>query len=257
MPLIAQENLGLRTTEPLTLDSEAEDPEDIKRWDIRVGVLGAYGPDYEGANQYELDVIPYARVSWRERIVFRGRSLEANVYRRYGIRFGPMVQTRGGRNDDESELDGLGEIDRSFELGGFARYVNGPLRARVNILHDVAAAHSGLVINMNGGVQIPLQNPWFSLRVGATWADDSYMQSFYGVNARQSLASGLSRFGADAGIKDVRVSLGTRVPLTEHISALVSVGYKRLTGDAADSPIVRQRGNADQGFIALGAVYRF
>ncbi len=254
----AQEQIGLETTAPLELDPLVEDADAARTLDVRLGLLGALGPEYEGADNYELDAVPYLRVSWHERLIFRGRSLDAVLLGSDGWRAGPTLRTRAGRDeDDDAALDGLGDVDRAWELGGFLAFSEGPLRVRINAAHDLADAHGGLVVDAGLALRVPFDTPWFSLRVSGTWADDDYMESYFGVDAAQSARSGLRRFDADSGFKDVSVRLGSRIDLSEHIAALVSVGYKRLLGDAADAPLVADRGERDQFIVALGAMYRF
>ncbi|MGR8920515.1 MAG: MipA/OmpV family protein [Gammaproteobacteria bacterium] len=255
---VAQEQIGLDATEPLDLDPPPEVIDEQRDFDVRLGMLGAVGPEFEGSDSYEIEDVPYARISYRERLIFRGRSLELNVYRTDGIRFGPIVQTRAGRDEDNDRiLEGFGDVDRAFEAGGFVRGDYGPLRFRVEALHDVSGAHDGMLVEFGGGVQVPWRDPWFVLRVRSTWADGDYTSTFYGVSERQAQRSGLRAFDADAGFKDVQVSVATRVPLSKHFSALFSAGYTRLLGDVADSPIVADHGSANQFFAAGGLAWRY
>lgn len=254
----AQDQVGLRTTEPLELDPVIEASGVDTTWSARVGILAAIGPDYEGADAYRLRAVPAMRVSWKQRLVFRGRSLEANMYRAHGLRFGPMLGTRAGRDEDrDGVLRGLGDVDRAFEAGLFARYTTGPGSLRLNVLHDLSGAHDGLVVELGGGIKLPLSSPLFSLSVTSTWASRDYMRTYFGVDAAQARRSRLPAFAAGSGFKDVRVGLGSRVDLTRHWSAIVTLAYERLLGDAADGPLVAVHGNADQVFAGLGALYRF
>ena len=169
-----------------------------------------------------------------------------------------MVRSCGGRDENEDGvLNGLGDVDRAYEVGAFARLKRGPARLRFNAVHDVAGAHDGLVLDFSAGLQLPLKNPWLSLRIATTWVDDNYVTSYFGINTVQAARSALGPFAARSGFKDVRVSAGSRIALNAHVSALLSVGFTRLVGDAADSPIVAERGDADQFFAAIGAVYSF
>ncbi|MGE0483902.1 MAG: MipA/OmpV family protein [Gammaproteobacteria bacterium] len=254
----AQQPIGLQTTEPLELDPVAEELPATQAWGLRLGLLGAVGPDFEGASAYEADAVPLLRVNWRDRVVFRGRSLDLNAVLVDGLRAGPMLKTRAGRNDDEAAfLRGLGEVDRAFEAGGFVRLKHGPFALRVNALHDVAGAHGGTLVETNALVRLPLSDPLFSLTVSTTWVDDAYNRAYFGIDAVQARRSGLRRFDADGGFKDVGVALGTRVGLSAHWSAVMTLSYQRLLGDAADSPVVADHGDADQFYGAVGAVWEF
>jgi outer membrane protein len=256
--LAAQEQIGLDTTEAVDIDAAMGATGKPSPWDIRLGVLAAISSKYDGSDAYEVSAVPYARISWNDRIIYRGRSLEANIYRSESLRIGPMVRSRGGRDEnDDGVLNGLGDVDRAYEVGAFARLKRGPVRLRFNAVHDVAGAHDGLVLDFSAGLQLPMKNPWLSLRVATTWVDDNYMTSYFGINTVQAARSALGPFTARSGIKDVRVTAGSRIALNAHVSALLSVGYTRLIGDAGDSPIVAKHGDADQNFAAIGAVYSF
>jgi len=257
VPAVAQEQVDLVTTGSLDLDSDVVD-EAVRPWDLRIGILAALGPDFEGTDEYELDAVPYVLASWRERIILRGRSLEANLYRANGLRFGPMIKTRGGRKDSKADfLRGMGDVDRAFEAGGFVRYATGPIRLGANALADFSDAHDGTVVEIFSDLRSKQWMPWGSLRVMTTWARSNYMTTYFGIDPVQSRRSGLPQFDADAGFKDVRISLGSRVPLVGQWSGLVSVSYVRLLGDAADTPLVDDHGDANQYIAALGVSYEF
>ena len=81
------------------------------------------------------------------------------------------------------------------------------------------------------------------------------MSTFFGVRSRDSAQSGLAAFDADAGFRDVRLTLGVVVPITEHWLVGAGVMFMRLVGDAADSPIVDDAGSPNQISGGLGAAY--
>jgi outer membrane scaffolding protein for murein synthesis (MipA/OmpV family) len=90
--------------------------------------------------------------------------------------------------------------------------------------------------------------------VSATYASGDYMRRYYTVTASGSAASGLARFTAKSGVKDIGLTLTTSYQLTPKWSVIGFAGYKRLTGSAKDSPVVSREGNANQlrGGIGLG-----
>ena len=254
----AQEQIDLETAAPIEIDAESETGSMLDKFDLRLGVLAAARPEYEGSRQYDIDVVPYARLSWNKWVVLRARSIDVNLLRTDWFRAGPMLKSRRGRNEDnDGSLSGLGDVDRAFESGAFVRFKNGPYRFRVNALYDFADAHDGFVMEMQAGLHVPLDKPWFNVQVSTTWVDDNYMSTFYGVSAIQSRRSRFAQYNADGGFKNVRISVGSRLKLTEHISMLSSVGYSRLLGDAAASPIIREHGERNQFFAIVGATYRF
>jgi outer membrane scaffolding protein for murein synthesis (MipA/OmpV family) len=91
------------------------------------------------------------------------------------------------------------------------------------------------------------------VELGTTLVDDDYMESFFSVDAQQSADSGLKRYNADAGIKDVNLSVSAGYPLTDRWRIAGMIEYKRLLGDAADSPIVDDENQFTAG---IGLTYR-
>jgi outer membrane scaffolding protein for murein synthesis (MipA/OmpV family) len=91
--------------------------------------------------------------------------------------------------------------------------------------------------------------------VGATYADEDYMDAFFSVSPAQSAASpaGLAVFDAQAGIKDYYLGLSGDIPLGGPWALKVSGKYAKLTGDAASSPIVESE---DQLSGTIGVTYQ-
>lgn len=67
------------------------------------------------------------------------------------------------------------------------------------------------------------------------------MQTYYGVNASQSAASGFTRYDAGAGIYAWSTNLDWTHKLTQRWSVVAGAGVTQLMGDAADSPIVQRK----------------
>ena len=75
------------------------------------------------------------------------------------------------------------------------------------------------------------------------------MSNYFGINAANAASSGLDQFDADAGFKDASLELSATWRLSDRWS-LTGLGvYKRLLGDASDSPITDDVGNENQ-FLA-------
>jgi outer membrane protein len=83
------------------------------------------------------------------------------------------------------------------------------------------------------------------------------MDTYFGIDRADSNRSGLKKYNADSGIKDV----GFVVPVTfspfEHWSFMGAMGYKRLVGDAEDSPVVDKEGEANQFLAGAFVIYKF
>jgi outer membrane protein len=73
----------------------------------------------------------------------------------------------------------------------------------------------------------------------------------------QAVTSGLPAFAARAGLKSTGAVGSVTYQWTPHLATMAYVEYARLLGDAADSPIVTQRGSPDQVTAGIGAKYSF
>lgn len=229
---------------------------------LQIGGMAVIAPQYEGAKDYEVVGFPFiapAGLGTGEGFVqFRGPDdLRFRALSFGGFEAGPLAGWRFDREEDDGDrLEGLGDVDGGFVVGGFAAYRLGSFKPFVSYHHQVSGDDTGGLTRF--GLEARVEPaPRFALTgtVGATYADDDYMESFFGVSAEQSAASaaGLNVYEADAGIKDVFVGLSSDVPLSEAWTLKVMGRYSRLTGDAADSPIVESE---DQLSGGLGLTYR-
>lgn len=229
------------------------------KWSVVVGGGGAYAPDYEGSDDYEFEPFPFVSIVYDDFIFINGPSLGISLVNIDGLKAGPLARYSFGRDEDDNHaLDGLGNVDDAIEIGGFANYQLGIWSAGLTVVQDVGGGHEGLVAEATTGVSVPLtEELTSSLEASATWASADYMETYFGVSSEQSAKSGLPQFDAGAGFKDVAVTLGLDYMVTESIGISGRAQYKRLLGDAADSPIVDDEGSADQLFGGLFLTYRF
>lgn len=234
-----------------------------KPFNFQAGAMAVVAPKFEGSKDYEVIGVPIiAPTGLRDdegMVLFRGPDdLRFRLIRFGAFEAGPLAGWRFGRDEDDADrLEGLGDVDGGVVVGGYAGYKIGAFKPFVSYHHQVSGDDTGGLTRFGIEAQTTLA-PRFLITgtVGATYADEDYMDSYFSVTAAQSASSqaGLGRFDADAGIKDVYFGLTSDVPLTEQWTLKLSGRYSRLTGDAADSPIVETE---DQFFGGLGVTYRF
>jgi hypothetical protein len=89
---------------------------------------------------------------------------------------------------------------------------------------------------------------------GVTFANQEYMQTFFGVTSAQATRSVLAPYTPASGVSFVNVSVGATYLLSSRWFLGAHATAARLQGDAADSPIIADK---NQNLYALFFGYRF
>ncbi|TDT57004.1 outer membrane scaffolding protein for murein synthesis (MipA/OmpV family) [Enterobacter sp. AG5470] len=189
----------------------------------------------------------------------------------YGNNIGKLdysaaLSYRAGRKDrnvdsdsvsyGSDELRGMGDVKGSAigvpGLGyGVTDWLNVQLQAEV----PISERSNGTALHF--GITSPLYtSPKNSVTLALTgsWGTSQYMQTYYGVSASQSAASGFAQYDARSGIYAYNMNIDWTYKLTPDWSVVTAAGYTQLTGDARNSPIV-QRKSSPTG--SLKVTYRF
>lgn len=243
-------------------------------WGVTVGAGGLVAPTYEGDDSYRVSILPNIQVTYGD--TFFASVQEGVGYRVVNsdtLRAGPIARLRFSRDedgdqpfavtgDDSTDLIGLGDVDTSFELGGFVDYELGAITFSAEARKAVTG-HDGLVADVGArwsGRSMAFGPPviW-SIGPRAKIVDDSFNAAYFGVTGAQSLASGLPVYTADGGLHSYGVGATAIIPIDRlnRWTAIAFAGYDRLTGDAAESPLVQLRGAEDQATLGVFVSYRF
>jgi outer membrane protein len=229
-------------------------------WHFTLGAGAGFAPDYEGSEDYEVVPLLLARVQRNEiYLALEANTLRANLLPFPVFEAGPLVRYRPERDDvDTDAVDDLEDVDAAVELGGFVGFEAQGWHGRVEVTQDVADAYDGLLVGVRGGYRAVLRpNISLNTTVFTTYADDDYMETYFGIDGADAAASGLDTFDADAGFKDVGLSLALRYGGREGWGVTGIAAYKRLLEDAEDSPVVDDEGDANQLFAGALITYGF
>ena len=222
---------------------------------------GAVGtqPTYEGSKDYRIVGFPLIApggTGLSDRVSFGGiDDIRIRALSLGGFDFGPVVGYRFGRDEsDAARLAGLGTVDGGIVLGGYAAYGIGPLSAFAAYNHQVMGDGTGGVLRF--GLDAKSEFAGFGLKgtIGATWASEDYMDSYFSVTASQAASSHLAKYDASAGIKDIYMGIGADLPIADRLKLVLSARYSQLVGEAGASPIVEAK---DQYFAGAGLTYTF
>jgi outer membrane protein len=231
---------------------------------LSMGAGVGLAPDYEGSDDYTGTPMLFGEAVWDSGRYLKldGSKLRANILSHERFRFGPVANYRLGRDDavdvDDDRVKRMKKVDDSFELGAFAGIQIDNWSVMLEGLSDVSDGHDGFVATLSSQYAWQVSDPFIlSFGVSTSWADNDYMRSFFDVDAGDSARSGLKQYKADDGFKDVGCSLKADYIWSDNWSTRVSGSYKRLVGDAEDSPIVDDRGDENQFFLGVMAIFTF
>lgn len=235
---------------------------------LEAGLGVGLAPEYEGADEYM--VLPLPRLKYETDVVTfetSGLGVAADIVTARGFDGGPIIRWNMGRSDvDDAVVDRLDDVDGGLELGGYiglsrpiATFGEGaPLMATGRFeFTQAVGGHEGLSGTVSAGLVKPFGETTVGASVFTTFSSDDYADAFFSVDARDSARSGLARYDAEGGLKSFGLTAFASHQLTEKWSINGFGSYSRLVGDAADSPIVDIRGDANQAFIGFGFSYRF
>jgi outer membrane protein len=233
---------------------------------VTLGAGVAWAPRYPGAEEYRLRAIPVIGVSSGRFFAggdpdgggAEGPALGVSLYRDSSWSFSAALAIGLGearRESDHPDLAGTGDIDRATRLVAAGRYRWRWLDIALRLAPDVSGKDQGTLALLDLTARYRATDRLtLSAGPGITWADDSYMQTFFGVTPEQAANSRLPAYEAQGGVHMVRFGVGAAYRIDPQWTVAMRLATGSLAGDAERSPITRDR---DQHLAALFASYRF
>lgn len=256
--------MGTGMFAPTRISAQMAVPVDIFPNFFGLGV--GFTSEYAGSKDYVAGVAPGLRVSFE-----RGRFVEwyanfadVNLLPSARWQLGPFVNYRFGRSDvSDPVVDKLPDIDGALEAGLFGSftYVNMegiPWRLRLGLtaLSDFGNVYTGINAFGWGSFWFPVRKDIFiGIGAGAGGGSESFMNAYFGVTPQGAQASGLPAYSTGAGLRQMYGWPAVIWQFHPSWAAGAGLFYQRLVGGAADSPIVKDRGSADQFTGGLGVGY--
>ncbi|MBT6296269.1 MAG: MipA/OmpV family protein [Nitrospina sp.] len=231
-----------------------------KDWSIMLGGLTFLSPDYEGSDDVKVQGFPFLDVSWRNRFFLNfQQGLGVNIIRNKNLTFGTSIGYYGSRKEvDNDALMGLGDIDGGVDGRLFVFVPVGPISLTSMYRRDLSGNHDGSIFSVGVLYFKPISRKLrVNLQGRLNFASENFMNTYFDMNLSQASRSSMTVYDADAGIKDISAFNILIYSFTRHWNVVSFMGLSRLLGDAANSPIVKERGTANQFRIGLGFSYRF
>lgn len=231
-------------------------------WTVTIGAEGRVLPEFAGSKDSVLRPVPIFNIRRAGTPAhFRGPRDGAGIglLDSTSFQIGPSFKVLLPRHEgDSSDLRGLGDIDWTLEAGVFAEFWPVEwLRTRAELRQGIGG-HHGLVSDLMADLVVPVA-PKLTLSGGPrlTLASGAATSPYFSIDAAQSAASGLPVYDAGGGLRSWGVGAQARYEWSPQWASHVFVEYERLTGDAAASPLVAQRGTANQIQVGIGLTYSF
>ena len=246
---------------------------------LTLGIGGGIAPEYEGSGEYGFQPggVIQGKVDGFDFQV-RGTNIYVDLIRdaddsKLNLILGPVAQIRLERTS-RSDLDDprvalLGTRQTAVELGwhigiGKKGFLIPPasLTFDLSFVHDVAGAHDSFILSPGLSLSSPVSQRSFArLGVSADYVGAGYGRTYFDIPAIAAPGALPAYATNGAGFK----SIGTTLLLTHDLGGetrkgwglFALTGYKRLLGQYARSPIVRDAGNADQFLAVAGIAYSF
>ncbi|MCC5858465.1 MAG: MipA/OmpV family protein [Ectothiorhodospiraceae bacterium] len=227
-------------------------------WRVAAGAgLGVF-PDYSGASTYRRLPLPYVDVVWGDRVRINPvQGLQVDVLPGRRWRGGPVIRYLGGRSA-RGAISDLDSVRGGAAAGGYLRYAMGPIQLSAEAVSPLTGDISGTRVTLGANWRGRLGSQGFyTLGPSAVWDSSNRADGLYGLSQAEADTLAVAPHEARSGIASLRIT-GTVVwMLDEHWSLTGFASAGRLVGDAADSPIVAELGNRNQGLLGLFALYRF
>jgi MipA family protein len=203
------------------------------------------GHEYQGSDERRTLVFPGLDYQWANGW-FAGTSngVGYNFATSPDFKYGLRLTADFGRRERRSDaLRGMGNIDARPEIGGFFNYY--PTREiflTSSWRYGSGDDSDGVVVDLGVGYTTEFMPTWrIGTGVATTLVNNRYMQSFFGVTPEQSSRSGYMPFSAEAGVRDVRANVALTHLFNPRTAFSLGVTVSSLQGDAADSPLTREK----------------
>lgn len=238
---------------------------------MTVGVAPVVGPAWQGSRDTVLSIYPDIRLNYGDRIFASvPDGVGWNAINEGGWKAGPIAKMRFGRDEDGSgspfavaggsdALLGLGDVAATAELGGFAEKRFGARRewrGRLEVRRGFGG-HEGVVAEPSLSYQLRSGRTIVNVGPRAMFASKSFTRTFFGIDAGQSLRSGLAPYRPKGGLLSYGLGGSVVRPLDRRSALTVFSSLERLGNVASDSPLVRELGRKTQFSLGVGYGYRF
>ncbi len=230
-------------------------------WIVELGGYGVFEPTYQGSRNYNMTFKPQVDIREtgdKEWLSFPNDAIDYSVYETANFRAGPAgtitLQSRYHGQDIDLRL---GKADVNLQAGAFAEYYPiENIRTRVELMQGVTG-NTGFATNLSADyIWRPYSDVVLTLGPRAQIVNDQYASDYFSTQLAIKYNSYVP-YRAEGGLLSTGAEMTGTYAWTQNLTAKFFLDYSQLMGDAADSPRVNFRGNAEQVIVGVGASYKF
>lgn len=222
---------------------------------VRAG--GQVSPGYFGSDDYSFGPSGSVRLDFLRfpNGLEYGSSRSVGFQRGFGL--SGSARYIGERSSSNySELTGLTDIDRAFEVGLGVGYEQENYRVFGNVRYGVIGHHAWVGELGADVIATPTDNLTLTAGPRIDLGDRNFTNTYFGVSADEALSSGLLEFNAESGVVSAGMEFLAIYMFNPRWGLEGKATWDRLLNDAANSPITGL-GSTDQFTVQIGITRRF
>lgn len=223
--------------------------------------------EYMGSDDYSVVPLIVANLEMDNlKIEFEGLTFRAALAEYKNWTYGLTAEYDFGRDNDieNAIVARMTEIDGVINTGLYATYKvdswlqqSDEFEFRVAGFIDAGDTHEGMYTKMSMAYSLPMISAWrIQIELETTYANEDYMDTYFGVDRQDSLLSGLTTYNAGSSFRDVTLSTNIGLFSSPKWGVFMKLSATKLLGNAKDSPIVNV-GSSSQYLAGIGAYYKF
>ncbi|PSF05024.1 MipA/OmpV family protein [Marinobacter fuscus] len=236
------------------LGAQAADSDDLS---VGLGIGGGLTPEYRGADSYEGKAIPWVEARKGRVAIDPVQGLRVDMLTGQNWSVAAAVSYARGR-DNTAALAEFEDVDGSVMAGALFSWKPGSWQLTGDIGAPVSGDLEGVRVRGYLRYRGALSQQWvYAFGPSFTWGNKDWNEMLFNVSAKDATRSGLSQYQTDGSYFAGSMNARLTYLLTPKLSVSAVTRYTRLTGDAADSPIVADVGDANQWLGSMAVNYRF
>jgi MipA family protein len=211
-------------------------------WHGRYGAGLALVPEFIGSGGHALDIDLDLKLSWKNTFFFENGTLGVITLKNRLWRAGVLMRGVQGRRQRKlpTALEGLGKINARLDGGMFVGASLYKTYLSAELFTDLSGVTKGQTLNLETGYTMELSRqarlvPYLRVK----WGSAQHLQTFFGVDAAQSLASGLGVYRATAGFYESAIGVIFENNLGKNWRFGASTNLALLGGSARKSTIIQ------------------